>query len=321
MHILIVDDSPFARRRLRRLLEGAGYDVYEAEGGPAALRTLAETPAAPGLIMVDLLMPGMDGLELIRCIRADYPAMPILVHSADTQQATVDAAHAAGASAFVSKTAPADETLAVVRRLTADQSLALSAAQRDAFMEMMNIAMGQAANALGSLLERRVTMHVPRVQLMDAAGLDGFFDREVRQAGALVMQRFTGPLNGLAGLILPAPHAALLVRVLLDVTRDLAQLSSAEQTVLTEVGNVILNAALARLGDQVCCRLQIGLPTVALDLPARAATDLLFAAAVGARHAIVLLSRLTIGEAELAAHIVLLLPQADVQRLLESLGV
>lgn len=321
MRVLIVDDSPFARRRLRSLLEGAGYKVDEADSGPTALRALAAGTTVADLITVDLLMPVMDGLELIRRIRVDYPALPILAHSADTQQATADAARAAGADEFISKTARPDEILAAVRQLTASQPLALSAAQYDAFMEMMNLAMGQAANALGGLLERRVAMHVSRVQLMEAAELDDFLDREARQIGALVMQRFAGPLNGLAGLILPAPHAAQLVRALLDATRDLAQLSSAEQTVLAEVGNIILNAALAQLGDQICCRLQIGLPTVTLNLPAHAAADSLFAVAVGARHAIVLLSQLSIGDAELVAHIVLLLPQADVERLLTSLGV
>jgi len=320
MQILIVDDSLFARRRLRSLLAGAGYEVSEADSGPAALHWLAAAGLAPDLISVDLLMPEMDGLELIRRIRADRPAIPILVHSADAQRATAEAARAAGASEFISKTARSDEIIAAVHRLTGIQSPRLSAAQNDAFMELMNIAMGRAAQALGGLLERHVTLRVPQVQLMTDGDLRDFLSREAPQVGALVIQRCAGPLNGLAGLILPAPHATRLVRLLLDATRELAQLSSAEQTVLTEVGNVILNAALAQLGDVMHGRLQIGLPVVALSLPAAAAADLLFSDAAGPWHAIVLLSRLTIDDAELAAQIVLLLPPADVQQLLARLA-
>ncbi len=319
MPILLVDDSAFARKRVRRLLERAGYDVVEAEDGATALRLLAED--IPDLIVMDLLMPEMDGMELLGRVRNSYPALPVLVHTADVQRTTSAAAIAAGATAVVPKTAPPDEIVATVRQLLASAAFHLSPAQQDAFMETMNIAMGQAADALASLLERHVTVRVPRVQMMEADGLCAFLAAETPQVGALIMQRFIGVLNGLAALILPHTHAALLVRLLIDVTRELEQLSSAERTVLTEVGNVILNAALARLGDQMESRLQVSLPSVALNQSAAATAELLFSTAIGARQAIVLLSHLTIGEAELVAYIVLLLSQADVQRLLTQLGV
>ena len=317
MSILIVDDSAFARKRLRGILEGAGYEVHEAGGGSAALQMLSEI--TPELITVDLLMPDMDGLELIRRIRETHPTLPLLVHSADIQHATAGAALAAGASAFVGKTSRPDEVVDAVRRLLAVPEIAISDVQRDAFMEMMNIAMGQAAVALNTLLERPVELCVPHIQIVEAVGLRAFFDSEMQQVGALVIQRHTGPLNGLAALALPDRHAALLMRLLLKTARDLAQLSPAEQTVLAEVGNIILNATLARLGDEMGGRLQISLPSVALNLTAAAAAGLLFNSAPGILHAIVILSRLTIGEAELTPYIILLLPGADVKRLLERL--
>ncbi|MCX7669357.1 MAG: response regulator [Anaerolineae bacterium] len=318
MPILIVDDSLFARRRLRALLERAGYTVCEADGGAAALHMLNEI--VPELITVDLLMPDMDGLELIRRIRAIYPALPILVHSADIQQATAAAALAAGASAFVGKTSSTEEFLTTAHQLIASAGLKMSDAQRDAFTEMMNIAMGQAAAALGNLLNCHVALSVPHVQCMDTAMLRAFLDRAASRLGALVTQRHSGLLNGVAALILPALHAASLVRLLLHTERELAQLSPAEQTVLAEVGNIILNSALARLGDTMGSRLQIGLPSVTLDLASTAAAELLFSSAPNVRHAIVLLSRLMIGETELTVYIVLLLPHADVERLLTRLN-
>ncbi|MEJ5199803.1 MAG: response regulator [Anaerolineae bacterium] len=317
MPVLIVDDSQFARRRLRGILERAGYQVCEADGGAAALQMLDEI--VPELVTVDLLMPDMDGLELIRRIRAIYSTLPVLVHSADIQQATAAAALAAGASAFVGKTASMEEFITTVNRLISSAGLKMTDAQRDAFTEMMNIAMGQAAAALGNLLARRVVLSVPHVQCMDTTTLCAFLDWEARRVGALVTQRHSGLLSGVTALILPALHASLLVRLLLNTERELTRLSSAEQTVLAEVGNIILNSALARLGDTMGGRLQIGLPSVALDLESTAAAELLFSSAPNVRHAIVLLSRLAIGEAELAAYIVLLLPHPDIERLLEHL--
>ncbi len=184
----------------------------------------------------------------------------------------------------------------------------------------MNIAMGQAGTALSNLLDRPVALSVPHVQFMDATTLCVFLNREVHRAGALVTQRYSGLLDGVIALVLPVSHAALLVRLLLNTERELTQLSPAEQTVLAEIGNIILNSALARLGDTMGGRLRIGLPSIALELESTATAELLFSSAPHMHHAIVFLSRLVISETELTAHIVLLLSYTDVERLLKQLS-
>jgi CheY-like chemotaxis protein len=85
--ILVVDDEPDQRFLLRRIFEGAGYEVAEAEDGSAALGVIRESP--PDLLVTDMTMPVMTGPELIRCVRAE-PAMahiPILAVSGDPQLA------------------------------------------------------------------------------------------------------------------------------------------------------------------------------------------------------------------------------------------
>jgi CheY-like chemotaxis protein len=94
--ILVVDDEPAQRFALRRIFERAGHEVADAGDGAAALRAVGESP--PDLVVTDMMMPVMDGNELIRRLRIE-PAtagIPIL--------ATSGVPHlAVGADAVISK--------------------------------------------------------------------------------------------------------------------------------------------------------------------------------------------------------------------------
>jgi CheY-like chemotaxis protein len=108
--ILVVDDEPDQRFLLRRIFERDGHEVVESGDGAAALRAVSDMP--PDLVVTDVMMPIMDGVELIRRLRAD-PAtarIPILAASGDT--------HLAGAAdALVSKPYHWQHMLAVANGL------------------------------------------------------------------------------------------------------------------------------------------------------------------------------------------------------------
>jgi CheY-like chemotaxis protein len=79
-----VDDEPAAREALRRMLERDGWRVAEAADGRAALAVIAQE--RPALLLLDLMMPGMDGFEVVQALRAD-PAqrdLPIVIVTAKT---------------------------------------------------------------------------------------------------------------------------------------------------------------------------------------------------------------------------------------------
>ena len=92
--VLLVDDSGLARRSTRRLLEQAGYDVVEAEDGLSALERFAVDK--PDVVLLDLVMKGMYGLDVLEKLREIDPAARVIVVSADVQTSSRDLVQAAG---------------------------------------------------------------------------------------------------------------------------------------------------------------------------------------------------------------------------------
>ncbi|MDX1494184.1 MAG: response regulator [Longimicrobiales bacterium] len=78
--ILIVDEDATARRVIRALLEDAGHEVVEAENGHAGLSSMGQE--VPDLVITELYMREMDGIEFLRAIRDAWPDEPVLVMSA-----------------------------------------------------------------------------------------------------------------------------------------------------------------------------------------------------------------------------------------------
>lgn len=101
--VLVVDDDPRARKLLRVILEHAGYEVALAEDGETALLELARRPA--DVVIADLMMPGMDGIELVARLRreAREPQPRLLLLTAMDTSDTRRAATAAGADDVLTK--------------------------------------------------------------------------------------------------------------------------------------------------------------------------------------------------------------------------
>ena len=115
-NILVVDDSAFARSNMRRMQSEAGYQITEAASGELALESARAQ--APDLVTLDLLMPGMSGLEVLRALRVICPQTRVVIISADIQTATRQELLDAGAQAFFNKPAPRSDLLETVAQLT-----------------------------------------------------------------------------------------------------------------------------------------------------------------------------------------------------------
>ena len=111
--LLLVDDSGLARRSMRSILEASDFEVVEAEDGMIALEKYFVE--RPDIVMLDLVMKGMYGLDVLTKLREMDPSACVIVVSADVQSSSRDMVEAAGASAFVNKPVDREQLLAVIR--------------------------------------------------------------------------------------------------------------------------------------------------------------------------------------------------------------
>ena len=110
--ILVIDDEPPIRKLLRMGLASQGYDVLDAPSGKAALELLADRP---DLVILDLGLPDVDGLELLRTLRQRQESLPIVVLSSRGDEAGKVAALDLGADDYVTKPFGMDELFARIR--------------------------------------------------------------------------------------------------------------------------------------------------------------------------------------------------------------
>ena len=116
MKILIVDDHPIVRAGLRRLLTAAPQiDICEAASGREALRVLREQQ--PALVILDLNLPDIGGLEVLARLKAFSPDVRVLVLSMHDDETHITRALRAGAAGYVTKNAPPEELLEAIGRI------------------------------------------------------------------------------------------------------------------------------------------------------------------------------------------------------------
>lgn len=101
--VLIVDDEPMARTLLRLMLVRAGFNVSEAEDGFDALDKVRKN--RPDVILLDVMMPGMDGFSVCERLRndAETAALPIIMLSAKTDLASINRGLRVGATVYLTK--------------------------------------------------------------------------------------------------------------------------------------------------------------------------------------------------------------------------
>ena len=115
--ILVVDDSAYSRKKARLALKNEGYEIVEAKNGREGLDKMAEH--SPDCVLLDLLMPEMDGFEVLEDPQSQNSSIPILVVSADIQESTMSRVFELGAKDMLNKAYKEDELQRKVGELLA----------------------------------------------------------------------------------------------------------------------------------------------------------------------------------------------------------
>ena len=115
-NILVVDDAAFMRMMIKDILTKNGYNIAgEAENGVKAIEKYGEVK--PDLVLMDITMPEMDGIEALKRIKSNDPSALIIMCSAMGQQAMVIESIQAGAKDFIVKPFQADRVLEAVKKV------------------------------------------------------------------------------------------------------------------------------------------------------------------------------------------------------------
>jgi DNA-binding NarL/FixJ family response regulator len=154
LRILVVDDHAIVREGLVRLLGGADaqWQVSEASGGAQALELLRREEF--DLALVDLSMPGIAGLELIRRLRADHPRTHVLVLSMHAEEEYALRAFKAGAQGYVTKDRATTELVTAVRKVAAGGAYVTQQLAERVVMRLNGL--GGAAAAHATLSDREL---------------------------------------------------------------------------------------------------------------------------------------------------------------------
>lgn len=115
--LLVIDDERRMRQMIARILRDAGHTVHEAGGGRDGIDLFRQM--RPALVITDIVMPDMEGIEMIRELRREAPTIPILAVSGSGQSVYLRAATGLGATEALAKPFRRDDLLEVVARLLA----------------------------------------------------------------------------------------------------------------------------------------------------------------------------------------------------------
>ena len=251
--LLICDDSSLARKQLLQALP-AGWlvDVSQAATGLAALERIRQGDVE--VLLLDLTMPELDGYQVLAQLREERLDCKTIVISADVQDEAVRRVLELGALAFIRK--PADPThlhqtlasLGLLNDLPAlvGRTEGESIGFRDAFREVVNVAMGRAAALLARVLGVFIQLPIPNVNLLEVSELHmALADAARGETLTAVCQGYIG--GGIAGEALLLFHDSEVA----DMARLMRQQNYREMEMLLDLSSLLISACLSGIAEQI----------------------------------------------------------------------
>ncbi|MGJ7096368.1 response regulator [Vibrio hannami] len=268
--VMICDDSALARKQMARSLPASlGADITFAINGLDALEKLEQQSFK--LLFLDLTMPELDGFGTLEEIRKKRIDVSVVVVSGDIQPKAKAKVEALGAVAFIQKPIDKEILKQVLRELVEPQQTQQVIAsapvalpilkRRDIYMEVANVSIGRAADALARHFDVFVHLPLPNVNIFEVSELHmALQDLAGNDAVSGVCQGFNG--EGIAGeaLVLLSDSSISDLKRLMKVPADSEQLEELE--LLMDVSNILVGAFLNGLGEQSEVRFFQGQPVL-----------------------------------------------------------
>ena len=193
----------------------------------------------------------------------------------------------------------------------------LTAVQQDALVELLNIGFGRAAASLSQLTGHRVLLDVPKVTLHAIDEVGEALGRVVQGHVTSVHQIFTGPVSGDALLILDESGAAMLKELLTNEPALPLSIDASAREVITEVGNIVLNACLGTFGNLLKVRVSFSVPHLSIE-KVGAILESLMASQQGIRFALVVHAGFRLRDTQVTGSLIIVLSVASLDRLIRA---
>jgi chemotaxis protein CheC len=193
----------------------------------------------------------------------------------------------------------------------------LTAGQQDALVELLNIGFGRAAASLSQLTGHRVLLDVPQVSLHAIDELGDVLERTVSGPVASVHQIFTGPVGGDALLILDESGAAILKELLTSEPALPLSIDASAREVITEVGNILLNACLGTFGNLLKVQVSFSVPHLSIANVAGLLESLLVSHQ-GIRYALIVHAGFRLRDTQVTGYLMIVLSVASLDRLIRA---
>jgi chemotaxis protein CheC len=193
----------------------------------------------------------------------------------------------------------------------------LTGVQEDALIELLNIGFGRAAASLSQLTGHRVLLEVPEVTVHPVGEVAEALERVIRTDVASVHQIFTGPVAGDALLILDQVAASILKELLTNEPALPLSIDASAREVITEIGNILLNACLGTFGNLLNVQVSFSVPHLSLE-SLGAILESLRINRVGVQYALVVHAGFKLRDAEVKGYLVIVLSVASLDRLIRA---
>ena len=193
----------------------------------------------------------------------------------------------------------------------------LTSVQQDALVELLNIGFGRAAASLSQLTGHRVLLEVPQVTLQPVEGVGDALERVVHGHVASGHQIFTGPVAGDALLILDESGATMLKELLTNETSLPLSIDASAREVITEIGNILLNACLGTFGNLLKVQVSFSVPHLRIE-HVGAILESLKIAQEGIRYALVVHAGFRLRDTQVTGYMVIVLSVASLDRLIHA---